>query len=58
VTGQILLVIGRRVGVVGPHAVQGRVVLDHDWTPSDLTAAKATIFDGAGPGLPRYADLS
>jgi NAD(P)-dependent dehydrogenase (short-subunit alcohol dehydrogenase family) len=57
VTGQVLLVIGRRVGVVGPHAVQGRVALDHDWTVSDLTAAKAVLFDGAGPGLPPYADL-
>jgi NAD(P)-dependent dehydrogenase (short-subunit alcohol dehydrogenase family) len=57
VTGQILLVVGRRVGVVGPLAVQGRVALDHGWTPSDLTAAKATLFDGAGPGLPGYADL-
>jgi NAD(P)-dependent dehydrogenase (short-subunit alcohol dehydrogenase family) len=58
VTGQVLLVVGRRIGVVGPQAVQGRVVLDHDWAASDLTAAKATLFEGAGPGLPAYADLS
>ena len=58
VTGQVLLVVGRRVGVVGPLAVRGRVVLDHDWTVGDLTAVKPTLFDGAGPGLPGYADLS
>ena len=57
VTGQVLLVIGRRVGVVGPQAVRSRVILDHDWSPGDLTAAKAALFDAAGPGLPGYADL-
>jgi NAD(P)-dependent dehydrogenase (short-subunit alcohol dehydrogenase family) len=57
VTGQVLLVIGRRVGVIGPYAVRSRVVLDHDWQPADLTAAKAALFEHAGPGLPAHADL-
>ena len=62
VTGHVLLVVGRRVGVVGPLTVQGRVALDHDWVADDLTAVKPTLFDdgapGGGPGLPGYADLS
>jgi 3-oxoacyl-[acyl-carrier protein] reductase len=58
VTGQVLLVVGRRIGVVGPHVVRARVVLDHDWSASDLTAAKAALFDGSDPGLPGHADLT
>jgi 3-oxoacyl-[acyl-carrier protein] reductase len=58
VTGQVLLVVGRRVGVVGPMTVRGRVALEHEWQPCDLTAAKASLFEGAGSGLPGYADLS
>jgi 3-oxoacyl-[acyl-carrier protein] reductase len=57
VTGQVLLVVGRRVGVVGPLAVHGRVTLDHDWTVDDLAAAKPTLFSDSPPGLPRHADL-
>jgi NAD(P)-dependent dehydrogenase (short-subunit alcohol dehydrogenase family) len=57
VTGQVLLVVGRRVGVVGPMTVQGRVTLEPDWTADDLRAAKATLFADASPGLPGYADL-
>jgi NAD(P)-dependent dehydrogenase (short-subunit alcohol dehydrogenase family) len=58
VTGQVLLVVGRRVGVVGPLAVQGRVTLDHDWTVADLAAAKPTLFADTPPGLPGHADLT
>ena len=58
VTGQILLVVGRRVGVIGPLTVQGRVVLEHDWSAADLTTAKPALFGDGGPGLPGYADLA
>jgi 3-oxoacyl-[acyl-carrier protein] reductase len=58
VTGQVLLVVGRRVGVIGPIAVHGRAVLEHDWAPADLTNAKSALFGKAGPGLPGHADLS
>jgi hypothetical protein len=62
VTGQVMLVVGRRVGVVGPLRVQGRVALDPEWTVADLAAAKSDLFgdpaSGRGPGLPGYADLS
>jgi len=58
VTGQVLLVVGRRVGVIGPLAVAGRVALDHEWTAGDLTAAKPTLFGATGPGLPGHADLT
>jgi NAD(P)-dependent dehydrogenase (short-subunit alcohol dehydrogenase family) len=58
VTGQVLLVVGRRIGVVGPLAVQGRVTLDHDWSADDLSAAKPTLFTDASPGLPGHADLT
>jgi len=57
VTGQVLIVVGRRVGVVGPMAVRGRVAFDHDWTSEALTAARAKLFGDASPGLPGYADL-
>jgi hypothetical protein len=58
VTGQVLLVVGRRVGIVGPLAVHGRVTLDHDWTVDDLAAAKPTLFADTSPGLPGHADLT
>jgi len=57
VTGQVLLVVGRRVGVVGPMTVQGRVTLEPDWTAADLQSARAALFADASPGLPGYADL-
>jgi len=58
VTGQVLLVVGRRVGVIGPMVVRGRVALDHDWTVDDLAEHAAALFGADGPGLPGYADLS
>jgi len=58
VTGQVLLVVGRRVGVIGPMAVRGRVALDHDWTVDDLAAQSSALFGTEGPGLPGHADLS
>lgn len=58
VTGQILLVVGWRVGVVGPLTVNGRIELDPDWAPADLAAAKAELFADARSGLPRFADLA
>jgi 3-oxoacyl-[acyl-carrier protein] reductase len=60
VTGQVLLVVGRRVGVVGPMAVQGKITLDHEWTVDDLAASVPALFGdaGSGPGLPGLADLS
>jgi NAD(P)-dependent dehydrogenase (short-subunit alcohol dehydrogenase family) len=44
VSGQVLLVVGGRVSLVGPLAVSATVDLDDDWTPADLTAAKARLF--------------
>ncbi len=58
VTGQIFLVVGWKVGVIGPLTVNGRVELDPAWRPADLTEAKADLFAGARPGLPRFADLA
>ena len=58
VTGQVLLIVGRRVGVVGPLAVHGRVTLDHDWSVAHLHAAKPTLFADASPALPGHADLT
>lgn len=55
VTGQVLLVVGRRVGRVGPLTVTGRVELDHDWAAEDLARAKAELFGGGSSGLPPYA---
>ncbi len=57
VTGQVLLVVGRRVGIIGPLAVRGRVTLGDDWTADDLAAARSTLFEGASPGIPGHADL-
>jgi len=58
VTGQVLLVVGRRVGVVGPLAVHGKVTLEGDWTVDDLHAAKPQLFADTPPGLPAPADLT
>ncbi len=44
VTGRVLLVVGWKVSVVGPLAVTGRVDLDPDWSPADLTTARAELF--------------
>jgi 3-oxoacyl-[acyl-carrier protein] reductase len=58
VTGQVLLVVGARVGRIGPLTVSSRVVLDDDWSSDDLAARKTELFGSTGPGLPGYADLS
>ncbi len=58
VTGQVLLVVGWRVGVIGPLTVTGRVELPPEWDVADLSAAKADLFAGARPGLPRFGDLA
>jgi NAD(P)-dependent dehydrogenase (short-subunit alcohol dehydrogenase family) len=44
VTGQVLLVVGGRVAVVGPLAVSARIDLGDDWTADDLAQAKAELF--------------
>lgn len=44
VTGQVLLVIGSRVSVVGPLAVSARTELTDDWKAEDLVSAKSTLF--------------
>jgi NAD(P)-dependent dehydrogenase (short-subunit alcohol dehydrogenase family) len=44
VTGQVLLVVGGRVSVVGPLAVTARVDLGDEWTVDDLAAAKSHLF--------------
>lgn len=44
VTGQVLLVVGWKVSVVGPLAVTGRVELPPDWSPTDLTHARPSLF--------------
>jgi 3-oxoacyl-[acyl-carrier protein] reductase len=46
VTGQVLLVVGGLVAVVGPLAVTTRVDLADDWSVADLAAAKSTLFPG------------
>jgi len=46
VTGQILLVVGGKVSVVGPLAVTGRVDLGDRWSSADLAAAVPTLFPG------------
>ena len=57
VTGQALLVVGWRVGLLGPLTVTGRVELAPDWEPTDLASAKAALFAARKPGLPGIADL-
>ena len=53
VTGQVLLVVGGRVAVVGPLSVTTRVDLGSEWSAGDLTAAKETLFpDGAANVVP------
>ena len=48
VTGQVLLVIGGRVAVVGPLSVSTRIDLGDTWSAADLAAASGTLFpDGA-----------
>jgi 3-oxoacyl-[acyl-carrier protein] reductase len=44
VTGQVLLVVGGKVSVVGPLAVTARVDLGDDWTVEDLAEAKPSLF--------------
>jgi NAD(P)-dependent dehydrogenase (short-subunit alcohol dehydrogenase family) len=44
VTGQVLLVVGGKVSVIGPLSVSARVDLGDEWTASDLGAAKAQLF--------------
>ena len=46
VTGQVLLVVGGKVSVVGPLAVTGRVDLGARWSSADLAAAVPTLFPG------------
>ncbi|MFO7591840.1 MAG: SDR family NAD(P)-dependent oxidoreductase [Acidimicrobiia bacterium] len=46
VTGRVLVVVGWTVSVVGPLAVTGRLELAPDWSPADLTDARATLFGG------------
>jgi len=44
VTGQVLLVVGGKVSVVGPLAVTARVDLGNEWTVDDLADAKPSLF--------------
>jgi NAD(P)-dependent dehydrogenase (short-subunit alcohol dehydrogenase family) len=53
VTGQVLLVVGGRVSVVGPLAVTTRVDLGDTWTTADLTAAKPALFPDGGANTVR-----
>jgi NAD(P)-dependent dehydrogenase (short-subunit alcohol dehydrogenase family) len=46
VTGQVLLVVGGKISVVGPLAVTGRVDLGDRWSSADLAAAVPTLFPG------------
>ena len=53
VTGQVLLVVGGRVSLVGPLAVTARVDLGDEWVAADLSAAKAELFpNGATNTVP------
>lgn len=47
VSGQVLLVVGGRVSLVGPLAVTARVDLGDAWTTADLTAVKGELFPTA-----------
>ncbi|MEX0664092.1 MAG: SDR family NAD(P)-dependent oxidoreductase [Acidimicrobiia bacterium] len=51
VTGQVLLIVGSRVSVVGPLAVTTRVDLGDEWTADDLAAAKAALFPSGGANV-------
>jgi NAD(P)-dependent dehydrogenase (short-subunit alcohol dehydrogenase family) len=51
VTGQVLLVVGSRVSVLGPLAVSARVDLGDEWIAADLSAAKATLFPAGGANV-------
>jgi NAD(P)-dependent dehydrogenase (short-subunit alcohol dehydrogenase family) len=51
VTGQVLLVVGSRVSVVGPLTVSARVDLADEWSAADLAAAKAILFPGGGTNV-------
>lgn len=51
VTGQVLLVVGSRVSVVGPLTVTTRVDLGDDWTAADLAGAKARLFPQGAANL-------
>jgi NAD(P)-dependent dehydrogenase (short-subunit alcohol dehydrogenase family) len=55
VTGQVLLVVGGRVAVVGPLAVTARVDLGDPWAPADLTASKPLLFPEGGSNTVREA---
>jgi 3-oxoacyl-[acyl-carrier protein] reductase len=48
VTGQVLLVVGGRVSVVGPLAVSARVDLGDEWSAADLADAKGTLLPTGG----------
>lgn len=59
VTGQIILVVGGKVSVVGPLAVTGRVDLGERWSAADLAAAAPTLFPSrpnVHTGRPSTAD--
>ena len=51
ITGQVLLVVGGKVSVVGPIAVSARVDLGDDWTTADLSDAKPTLFPNGGTNV-------
>jgi NAD(P)-dependent dehydrogenase (short-subunit alcohol dehydrogenase family) len=51
VTGQVLLVVGSRVSVVGPLALSARADLADEWSSADLAAAKSTLFPGGGTNV-------
>lgn len=51
VTGQVLLVVGSRVSVVGPLAVTARVNLGDEWTAADLAAEKPALFPGGSANI-------
>lgn len=51
VTGQVLLVVGGKVSVLGPLAVTARVDLGDDWTAEDLADAKPSLFPGGATNV-------
>jgi NAD(P)-dependent dehydrogenase (short-subunit alcohol dehydrogenase family) len=51
VTGQVLLVVGSRVSVVGPLTISARVDLPDAWTTDDLAATKAALFPHGASNL-------
>jgi NAD(P)-dependent dehydrogenase (short-subunit alcohol dehydrogenase family) len=54
ITGQILIVFGGNVTAMSAFQPVGRLTRDAAWTPEELVAAKGTLFEGVGSGVPAF----